>query len=105
MAPFPALTICPLIPPMASRRRKVFESLRLPPNMTNKTAKFLVRYMYFLLTVHNVKVNDFNRTILQGTIFMIHIIFNNNNNSNNTKFLLDMDRHLRMRILLVAKRM
>lgn len=54
-APFPALTICPLIPPTAARRRKVFESLHLPPNMTNKTAKFLVRYMYFLLTVHNVE--------------------------------------------------
>ncbi|KAL0132976.1 hypothetical protein PUN28_000597 [Cardiocondyla obscurior] len=43
-APFPALTICPLIPPMASRRKKVFESLRKPENMSNSTARFLVRY-------------------------------------------------------------
>ncbi|XP_071631096.1 sodium channel protein Nach [Temnothorax longispinosus] len=43
-APFPALTICPLIPPKAARRRKVFESLHIPHNMTNNTARFLVRY-------------------------------------------------------------
>ncbi|XP_011862352.1 PREDICTED: sodium channel protein Nach-like [Vollenhovia emeryi] len=43
-APFPALTICPLIPPMSSRRRKVFESLRLPHGMSNATGRFLVRY-------------------------------------------------------------
>ncbi|XP_011685756.1 PREDICTED: sodium channel protein Nach [Wasmannia auropunctata] len=43
-APFPALTICPLIPPMSSRRRKVFESIIIPRNMTNSTAKFLIRY-------------------------------------------------------------
>ncbi|XP_011161973.2 sodium channel protein Nach [Solenopsis invicta] len=43
-APFPAITICPLLPPMAKRRRKVFESLTLPPNMTETRGRFLVRY-------------------------------------------------------------
>lgn len=54
-APFPALTICPLIPPMASRRKKVFESLRLPPNITETEGRFLVRYMYFFINSACVK--------------------------------------------------
>ncbi|XP_012060814.1 PREDICTED: sodium channel protein Nach-like [Atta cephalotes] len=44
MAPFPALTICPLIPPPVARRNVVFASLRLPNNMSYTTGRFLVRY-------------------------------------------------------------
>ncbi|KYN16896.1 Sodium channel protein Nach [Trachymyrmex cornetzi] len=44
MAPFPALTICPLIPPPVARRNIVFASLRLPSNMSYTTGRFLVRY-------------------------------------------------------------
>jgi len=58
--PFPAITICPLIPPMASRRRKVFQSLRVPHNMTNSTVKFLVRYKYFFYICAIYKINDPN---------------------------------------------
>ncbi|XP_036140942.1 sodium channel protein Nach-like [Monomorium pharaonis] len=43
-APFPALTLCPLIPPLGKTRKKVFESLTLPNNMNNSTGRFLVRY-------------------------------------------------------------
>ncbi|XP_018397371.1 PREDICTED: sodium channel protein Nach-like [Cyphomyrmex costatus] len=44
MAPFPALTICPLIPPPIARRNIVFAGLRVPSNMTTAKARFLVRY-------------------------------------------------------------
>ncbi|XP_011068504.1 PREDICTED: sodium channel protein Nach-like [Acromyrmex echinatior] len=44
MAPFPALTICPLIPPPIARRNVVFASLRLPSNMSYTTGRFLIRY-------------------------------------------------------------
>ncbi|CAL1676265.1 unnamed protein product [Lasius platythorax] len=42
--PFPAVTICPLIGPPLARRKKVLQDLKLPPNMDNKTAMFLLRY-------------------------------------------------------------
>ncbi|XP_072753329.1 sodium channel protein Nach [Anoplolepis gracilipes] len=44
MVPFPAITMCPLLFPKLSRRIKVLESLQLPPNMTNDTAMFLLKY-------------------------------------------------------------
>nr|XP_012229391.1 PREDICTED: sodium channel protein Nach-like [Linepithema humile] len=44
MIPFPAITLCPLIPPLAATRKKLLQKLRLPHNMDNETAMFLLRY-------------------------------------------------------------
>ncbi|XP_011261833.1 sodium channel protein Nach isoform X2 [Camponotus floridanus] len=44
LIPFPAITVCPLVLPPSTRREKVLRSLQLPPNMSNKTAKLLLKY-------------------------------------------------------------
>lgn len=49
LIPFPAITICPLVFPSRARREKVLRSLQLPPNMSNKTADFLLTYVHFSL--------------------------------------------------------
>lgn len=54
LIPFPAITICPLVLPLRSRREKVLRSLQLPPNMDNKTAEFLLSYVHFSLTIYNL---------------------------------------------------
>jgi hypothetical protein len=45
MIPFPAVTFCPLISPFPSRRKEALKHLRLPYNMTNETADFLLKYV------------------------------------------------------------
>ncbi|RLU22997.1 hypothetical protein DMN91_005275 [Ooceraea biroi] len=44
MIPFPAITLCPLVAPLAKTRMKLLKRLRLPDNMDNDTANFLLRY-------------------------------------------------------------
>ncbi|EFN64598.1 Sodium channel protein Nach [Camponotus floridanus] len=39
-----SITVCPLVLPPSTRREKVLRSLQLPPNMSNKTAKLLLKY-------------------------------------------------------------
>ncbi|XP_032681730.1 sodium channel protein Nach-like isoform X4 [Odontomachus brunneus] len=42
--PFPAVTLCPLIPPLAARRKKLLARLHLPDNINSTTAMFLLKY-------------------------------------------------------------
>ncbi|EFN86857.1 Sodium channel protein Nach [Harpegnathos saltator] len=44
MIPFPAVTLCPLVPPLAARRGQLLQRLRLPADVDNNTAMFLLKY-------------------------------------------------------------
>ncbi|XP_025157957.1 LOW QUALITY PROTEIN: sodium channel protein Nach [Harpegnathos saltator] len=45
MIPFPAVTLCPLVPPLAARRGQLLQRLRLPADVDNNTAMFLLKYV------------------------------------------------------------
>lgn len=52
LIPFPAITLCPLVSPLWRRRQEMLERLRLPHNMSNETANFLVRYVRYATHMH-----------------------------------------------------
>lgn len=48
-APFPAVTICPLVPPLPARRKELLQRLHLPHGIDEKMANFLLKYVRYFL--------------------------------------------------------